>query len=71
MSLTTTPIKTIRALCHRCAGNSPKGVRECSQEDCPGWHYRMGRNPRLAGRTNRGSFVKTHGLRRWKNSEST
>jgi hypothetical protein len=65
-----TPIKTIRALCLRCAGNSTKGVRECCQEDCPGWPYRMGRNPRLAGRQNKGSFVKTHGLRRGKKSES-
>lgn len=71
MRLTTTPIKAIRALCLRCAGNSPKGVRECSQEDCPGWPYRMGRHPLLAGRSNSGSFVKPHGLRRGKNFEST
>jgi surfactin synthase thioesterase subunit len=66
-----TPIKTIRLMCLRCAGGSPKVVRECCQEDCPGWPYRMGRNPRLAGRQNRGSFTKTHGLRPGKNSEST
>jgi hypothetical protein len=31
----------------------------------------LGKHPLLAGRQNRGSFVKTHGLRRGKNSEST
>jgi hypothetical protein len=65
------PIKTIRLLCLQCAGNSPKGVRECCQKACPGWPYRMGRHPLLAGRANRGSFVKTPGLHRGKNSERT
>jgi len=66
-----TPIKTIRALCRRCAGGSTKGVPGCCQEDCPGWPNRMGKNPRLAGRQNKGSFVKPPGLRRGKISEST
>ncbi len=57
-----TPLKAIRKLCLRCANGSTKQVRECNQEDCPGWAFRMGKHPRMEGKVNSGSFIKTPGI---------
>jgi hypothetical protein len=36
------PLKTIRAKCLECSGDSPKEVTLCHQFDCPSWEYRFG-----------------------------
>ena len=44
------PIKSIRRYClTRCSGGSRKSVRECADQDCPNFIYRMGRNLSRAG----------------------
>jgi len=40
-----TPIKAIRAMCLKCAENSYRAIRECSDNECPIWPYRMGKRP--------------------------
>lgn len=44
------PLKTIRRYCWiRCANKSSKLVRDCKDEECPNFIYRMGRNPARTG----------------------
>lgn len=43
-----TPVKAIRAKCSECAG-SPRAATRCEKEECPLYHYRLGRNPARAG----------------------
>lgn len=40
-----TPVKAIRAKCLDCSNGSQKEVRECPDEECPLYDYRMGKNP--------------------------
>lgn len=40
-----TPIKSIRAYCLDCSGNSSTEVRECPVVDCPLYPYRLGKSP--------------------------
>lgn len=51
-----TPIKAIRAKCLDCCCGSSKEVELCPIPDCSLYPYRFGRNPKLKGRTNNGSF---------------
>lgn len=51
-----TPIKAIRAKCLDCCCGQANEVRLCPCEDCPLYPYRLGKNPKLSGRTNKGSF---------------
>ena len=44
-------VKTIRKFCLECMGNSSRSVEDCSTLNCPVWIYRLGKNPRFAGRT--------------------
>lgn len=38
-----TPIKAIRAKCLDCSGDNRAEVKKCELDDCPLYHYRMGR----------------------------
>lgn len=51
-----TPIKAIRARCLDCCCGSAKEVELCPIPDCSLYPYRFGKNPKLKGRTNKGSF---------------
>ena len=51
-----TPIKAIRAKCLDCCCGSAKEVEPCPIPDCSLYPYRFGKNPKLKGRTNKGSF---------------
>ena len=51
-----TPIKAIRARCLDCCCGSAKEVELCHIPDCSLYPYRFGKNPKLKGRTNKGSF---------------
>jgi len=44
-----TPIRSIRRYCLQCHGGSRKQVRECCDEDCPLFTFRMGHNPKRQG----------------------
>ena len=61
MNRPLTPTKAIRARCLRCMETLPD-VKRCpfngtGEELCALWPYRLGRNPKLAGRHNKGSFA--------------
>ena len=43
-------VKTIRKFCLWCTGNSSTLVGGCKSEKCPLWAYRMGKNPKMAGK---------------------
>lgn len=44
------PVKAIRKHClEDCSGGSRHEVRNCIDEMCPLWPYRLGRNPARAG----------------------
>lgn len=51
-----TPIKAIRAKCLDCCCGSAREVELCPIPDCSLYPYRFGKNPKLKGRTNKGSF---------------
>ena len=51
-----TPIKAIRAKCLDCCCGQRKEVMLCPCGDCPLYLYRFGKNPKLKGCTNKGSF---------------
>lgn len=38
------PIKSIRAYCVECAGDSEAEARKCPATQCPLWPFRMGKN---------------------------
>ena len=38
-------LRSIRAMCIECMGGSPKFVDECTENDCPLYDFRMGKNP--------------------------
>jgi len=40
-----TPIKAIRYQCMECTGWSPNTIKECGDELCPLYPFRMGKNP--------------------------
>lgn len=42
-------VKIIRKFCLQCMGGSKTFVKECETEDCPVYHYRMGKNPMRKG----------------------
>lgn len=44
-----TPIQAIRRKCIDCAGGSYKAVRNCEEEDCPLYPFRLGKNPNRRG----------------------
>lgn len=44
-----TPIKSIRAHCLECSGQSPKEVKECTITNCALYPYRLGKNPNRKG----------------------
>ena len=54
-----TPIKSIRAFCVYCMGGQSRLVEGCTAPECPLFSYRQGRNPKMAGRRNPGSFKST------------
>ena len=56
MKMEKTPIKAIRAKCLDCCCGSAKEVALCPIPDCSLYPYRFGKNPKLKGRTNKGSF---------------
>ena len=35
------PVAAIRQFCLECQGNSSRSVRQCADEDCPLWGWRM------------------------------
>jgi len=43
-----TPVKAIRKFCIQCAG-SQKAPRKCTNEICPLFDFRLGKNPGRAG----------------------
>lgn len=51
-----TPIKAIRAKCLDCCCGQVNEVKMCPCSDCSLYPYRFGKNPKLKGRTNKGSF---------------
>ena len=51
-----TPIKAIRAKCLDCCCGQSNEVKLCPCTDCPLYPYRFGKNPKLSGRVNKGSF---------------
>lgn len=44
-----TPLKAIRQKCLDCCYDDRSYVRDCKDEKCPLWVFRMGHNPNLAG----------------------
>ena len=44
-----TPIKAIRRKCLECSSGSYREVRNCIDELCPLWPYRLGKDPARAG----------------------
>jgi hypothetical protein len=50
MSRLLTPVRAIRRFCvETCMGGCRKWVRECHDEKCVLWPYRLGTNPARAG----------------------
>lgn len=45
MSNPQSPLKAIREKCLDCCCGQPSEVKSCPAEDCPLWHFRMGKNP--------------------------
>lgn len=39
------PIKSMRANCLECMGNSSQAVKECASSNCHLWPYRLGIDP--------------------------
>ena len=48
-SASLTPVGAIRAFCLECVGWQAQEVRECTDELCPLFPFRMGRNPSRQG----------------------
>lgn len=44
-----TPLKAIRQKCLDCCYDDRSYVRDCKDEKCPLWEYRMGHNPNRKG----------------------
>ena len=52
-------VKLIRKFCLECLGGSYQLVEECENLSCPVHQYRFGKNPKRAGRVNKGSFIRS------------
>jgi len=54
-----TPVKSIRAYCLDCCGDSPKEVRCCPSSECPLHPFRMGKNPNAKRKMKKGTTEPT------------
>ena len=56
MARAGSPLRAIREKCLDCTCQQPVEVRECRIQTCALWPFRMGKDVRLQGRKNAGSF---------------
>ena len=69
-SITKTPLRAIRDKCIDCCCGHLSEVRMCPVVECALYPYRMGKNPRMAGSVNSGTFKsKINGVAREKTTQ--
>jgi len=51
-------LRTIRAFCIKCSGNSEVEARKCTATACDLWPYRMGKNPFSGRKGNPEAFLR-------------